>query len=228
MTRPGLPALICTLCCTALTAALAPSVLVVGGTGRIGTAVAIHLLQRRPELQVILAGRSADRGAAATAEVAAEAADCSFIELNYRDAADMRAACDGVDAVVHVAGPFVGQNKLEPLKAAIASETPVYVDVSDPLEYIDEAKQLDAKKTSALLCAGAFPGFSNVLAVEAAHVLGEPVKDLNFSYFTAGLGGSGAINLDITNYGFGPPVPRVVAGEATRDSTPAHRRDRSL
>jgi hypothetical protein len=214
---PRLPALLCTLC-TAPIAALAPapSVLVVGGTGRIGTAVAIHLLQRRPELQVILAGRSAERGAAATAEVAAEAADCGFIELNYRDATEMRAACDGVDALVHVAGPFVGQNKLEPLKAAIASETPVYVDVSDPLEYIDEAQRLDARKTSALLCAGAFPGFSNVLAVEAAHVLGEPVKDLNFSYFTAGLGGSGAINLDITNYGFGPPVPRIVAGESTR------------
>ena len=126
------------------------------------------------------------------------------------------AACDGVDAVVHVAGPFVGQNKLEPLKASIESETPVYVDVSDPLEYIDEAQRLDARKTSALLCAGAFPGFSNVLAVEAAHVLGEPVKDLNFSYFTAGLGGSGAVNLDITNYGFGPPVPRVVDGQLTQ------------
>ena len=213
---PKLPALLCCTC-TALTLALAPpSVLIVGGTGRIGTAVAIHLLQRRPELQIMLAGRSAERGRAAAAEVAAEAADCSFLELNYRDATEMRAACDGIDALVHVAGPFVGKNKLEPLKAAIASETPVYVDVSDPLEYIDEAKQFDARKTSALLCAGAFPGFSNVLAVEAAHVLGEPVKDLNFSYFTAGLGGSGAINLDITNYGFGPPVPRIVAGEATR------------
>ena len=63
--------------------------------------------------------------------------------------------------------------------------------MSDPLEYIQEAKQLDARKPSALLCAGAFPGFSNVLAVEAAHVLGEPVKDLNFSYFTAGLGARG-------------------------------------
>ena len=217
MTRPGLPALICTLCCTVpITALEPPSVLIVGGSGRIGTAVAIHLLQRRPELQITLAGRSAERGAAATAEVAAEAADCDFLELNYRDAAAMRNACDGVDAVVHVAGPFVGKSKLEPLKAAIASETPVYVDVSDPLEYIDEAKQLDARKTSALLCAGAFPGFSNVLAVEAAHVLGEPVKDLNFSYFTAGLGGSGAVNLDITNYGFGPPVPRVVDGQLTQ------------
>ena len=86
--------------------------------------------------------------------------------------------------------------------------------MSDPLEYIDEAKRLDARKTSALLCAGAFPGFSNVLAVEAAHfILGEPVKDLNFSYFTAGLGGSGAVNLDITNYGFWAAGPRIVDGE---------------
>ena len=209
---PRLPALLCCTC-TALTLALAPpSVLIVGGTGRIGTAVAIHLLQRRPELQITLAGRSAERGRAAAVEVAGEASACGFVELNYKDAAAMRAACDGIDAVVHVAGPFVGKNKLEPLKAAIASETPVYVDVSDPLEYIHEAKALDAQKTSALLCAGAFPGFSNVLAVEAAHVLGEPVKDLNFSYFTAGLGGSGAVNLDITNYGFGPPVPRIVDG----------------
>lgn len=212
-----LPALLFT---AALAAALTPpSVLVVGGTGRIGTAVAIHLLQRRPELQVTLAGQSAERGAAAKAEVAAEvaadAASCGFLELNYRDAAAMMEACDGVDAVVHVAGPFVGDSKLAPLKATIASETPVYVDVSDPLEYIAEAKKLDAGKTSALLCAGAFPGFSNVLAVEAASVLGEPVKDLNFSYFTAGLGGSGAVNLDITNYGFGPPVPQIVDGTST-------------
>lgn len=213
-----LPALLFT---AALAAALTPPfVLVVGGTGRIGTAVAIHLLQRLPELQVILAGRSAERGAAAKAEVAAEVAaeaeSCGFLELNYRDAAAMMEACDGVDAVVHVAGPFVGDGKLAPLKAAIASGTPVYVDVSDPLEYIAEAKKLDAGKTSALLCAGAFPGFSNVLAVEATSVLGEPVKDLNFSYFTAGLGGSGAVNLDITNYGFGPPVPRIVNGTSTR------------
>ena len=63
-----------------------------------------------------------------------------------------------------------------------------------------------------MLCAGAFPGFSNVLAVEAAATLGAPVKDLAFNYFTAGLGGSGVVNLDITNYGFGPPVARYVDG----------------
>ena len=72
--------------------------------------------------------------------------------------------------------------------------------------------EAEASGTAALLCAGAFPGFSNVLAMEAAAALGAPVEDLAFNYFTAGLGGSGTVNLDITNYGFGPPVARYVDG----------------
>ena len=48
--------------------------------------------------------------------------------------------------------------------------------------------------------------------MRCAEVLAEPVEDLTFSYFTAGLGGSGAVNLDITNYGFGPPMARYVGG----------------
>jgi len=91
---------------------------------------------------------------------------------------------------------------------------PIYVDVSDPIEYLEAAQALPAPSTAALLCAGAFPGMSNVLAVEAASRLDARPKDLNFSYFTAGLGGSGVVNLDITNYGFGPPTPRWVDGEA--------------
>ena len=44
--------------------AIAPPrrVLLVGGTGRIGTAVAAHLLQRDPSLDISLAGRDATRG----------------------------------------------------------------------------------------------------------------------------------------------------------------------
>ena len=62
--------------------------------------------------------------------------------------------------------------------------------------------------TSALIAAGAFPGMSNVLAMEGASKLNpnENVKDVRFNYFTAGLGGSGDINLYITNIGFGEPM----------------------
>lgn len=76
------------------------------------------------------------------------------------------------------------------------------------------APQARAAGTCALLCAGAFPGLSNLLAVEAAARLapGEEVEDLEFSYFTAGLGGSGNINLFITNEGFGTPVRSAEGG----------------
>ena len=46
---------------------------------------------------------------------------------------------------------------------------------------------MDARKTSALFGADLHLEFQHVLAVVG--ILGEPVKDLNFSYFTAGLGG---------------------------------------
>eukprot|EP00191_Tetraselmis_sp_GSL018_P004915 CAMPEP_0177608736 /NCGR_PEP_ID=MMETSP0419_2-20121207/18640_1 /TAXON_ID=582737 /ORGANISM="Tetraselmis sp., Strain GSL018" /LENGTH=77 /DNA_ID=CAMNT_0019103465 /DNA_START=765 /DNA_END=994 /DNA_ORIENTATION=- len=64
----------------------------------------------------------------------------------------------------------------------------------------------------AILAGGAFPGFSNVIAMECAARLNAPIRDVSFRYFTAGLGGSGPINLLITNQGFGEPVPRFRRG----------------
>jgi hypothetical protein len=91
------------------------------------------------------------------------------------------------------------------------------VDVSDPLDYLEDSLQLSEKVkasgTSALLAAGAFPGMSNVLAMEAAHHLNSKVKDLFFSYFTSGLGGSGDVNLYITNLGFGEPMAQYEKGK---------------
>jgi saccharopine dehydrogenase-like NADP-dependent oxidoreductase len=91
----------------------------------------------------------------------------------------------------------------------------VYVDVSDPLDYLEASLQLSDKATatSALLAAGAFPGMSNVLAMEAAHHLNSTVKNLFFNYFTSGLGGSGDVNLYITNLGFGEPMAQYENGK---------------
>jgi len=72
---------------------------------------------------------------------------------------------------------------------------------------------------SALLAAGAFPGMSNVMAMEAASlcqkICGDDasIKDTRFNYFTAGLGGSGYVNLYITNLGFGEAMPQYENGK---------------
>ena len=113
-------------------------------------------------------------------------------------------------AVLHTAGPYP-KGPPTVLQAAMAAGVPVYVDLADPKEYIEAALALDARAsaagTMAVVCAGAFPGLSNVIAAEVASRIDEPVKDLTFSYYTAGLGGSGTVNLLITNYGFGDEVP---------------------
>lgn len=103
------------------------------------------------------------------------------------------------------------------MQAAIECGVPVYADLSDPLEYLEAALAMrgaaEAAGTAAVVCAGAFPGFSNVIAMECASRLTSRVRDLRFSYFTAGLGGAGDINLYITNLGFGDPVWTLRDGE---------------
>jgi saccharopine dehydrogenase-like NADP-dependent oxidoreductase len=81
------------------------------------------------------------------------------------------------------------------MQAAIDCKVPVYADLSDPLGYLQAALALSpaaaAAGTSAVVSAGAFPGLSNVLAVECASRLlaaGESaIQDIKFSYFTAGV-----------------------------------------
>jgi hypothetical protein len=108
----------------------------------------------------------------------------------------------------------------------------VYVDVSDPIDFLEDSLERHesavAAGTTAILAAGAFPGMSNVLAMEAAAMAtaaagkgdddseSSIVKDVRFNYFTKGLGGSGTINLYITNIGFGDPMVMHDRGKRAR------------
>ena len=216
-----------------LLAASPAKVVVLGGTGRIGTACAAHLLRAADvPLALTLAGRDASRGEAAVAEVTRETPGTrGTVAWSSCDLGDERALAeliDGAAALVHTAGPFDADPAV--LRAAIRARVPAYVDVADPLGYIDTARRelsepARAAGTHAVIAAGAFPGLSNLLAMETASRLGEPVKDLDFSYFTAGLGGAGEVNLRITNKGFGDevgtwragrPAPSLIGGTRLR------------
>lgn len=176
------------------------------GCGRIGTAAAVHMMQRAPgPLEVILAGRSAERGAMAIEEVKGELKELkehgvSFRQVDWQKEQSLEFNVKDVDAILHTAGPFDGEPSV--LRSALEQRVPVYVDVADPMSYLDAAEAMDETAQQAdcmaLCSAGAFPGFSNILAVECAHRLrevGAEIQDLSFSYFTAGLGGSGPVNL---------------------------------
>eukprot|EP00401_Gymnodinium_catenatum_P005865 CAMPEP_0117580358 /NCGR_PEP_ID=MMETSP0784-20121206/65154_1 /TAXON_ID=39447 /ORGANISM="" /LENGTH=523 /DNA_ID=CAMNT_0005380403 /DNA_START=1 /DNA_END=1569 /DNA_ORIENTATION=- len=204
-------------------------VLLLGGAGRIGTAAAVHLARRAPgPIELILAGRNDARGEAALEEVRSEAREIdpskvSFVNLDWAVPGALGAflRASSVDAVLHTAGPFDGDSSADVLRIVIRAGVPLYVDVADPMTYIGAAKAMsdEARQagTMALVSAGAFPGFSNVLALECARQLcpldnsdgglAVGLQDLDFAYFTAGLGGSGPVNLLITNLGFGEAVP---------------------
>jgi hypothetical protein len=127
------------------------------------------------------------------------------------------------DCVIHTAGPYHDRPTPVPLNLTIATGCKVYVDVSDPLDFLRAslAQNETAFKlgtTTALVAAGAFPGMSNVLAMEAAATFqnndnsNNVIHDCRFNYFTAGLGGSGAVNLFITNLGFGQSMAQYESG----------------
>ena len=205
----------------------ASRVLLVGGTGKIGVAAAAHLLRTDPAICVTLAGRSAEgrKGAAAAYEAAmaaggpADSCRVGTLRLELACSDELEAAVRGYDAVLHTAGPF-GEDDTSLLEACIAAGVPCYCDVADPISYLKKARSeaMNAKAaksgTMALCAAGAFPGLSNLLAAKMARGGGMPsaVQDVDFSYFTAGLGGSGAVNLLITNLGFGALLPRFRSG----------------
>jgi NAD(P)-dependent dehydrogenase (short-subunit alcohol dehydrogenase family) len=192
---------------------------ILGGTGKIGTAVAAHLSRRAPGSDIVLVGRQPqDRGEKAIQSVRSMSNDHNTATtLSYQRVHDvwsfqtmadllstLQASC-----VIHIAGPYADRTPTV-LDAAIAAQIPVYVDVSDPVPFLaDSLKRMEAaiaSGTTALCAAGAFPGMSNVLAMEGADNIEGPVQDVRFNYFTKGLGGSGTINLYITNIGFGEPM----------------------
>lgn len=223
--------------CTALApVVVAPprKVCIVGGTGQIGSAVAQHWLRRDPTASITLVGRSRIKGDRALREIrekfprgAVTVDTMTMDQTQYHSSRpppqEWVDYFHQYDCVIHTAGPYVDAYPTV-LAAAIAAHVKVYVDVGDPLPYLEHAVLMDATArtagTTAVVAAGAFPGMSNVLAVETAERVvevsgNERVGDIRCQYFTAGLGGSGAINLYITNLGFGDAMGVYKGGELT-------------
>lgn len=209
-----------------------PKFVVLDGTGKIGSAVAAHLLRRKPDCEVGMVVRCQNAKHAAIQDVRTEVCNDDGgngdLKLSFECVEDVwdRIQLERVlkkedSAVIHTAGPYAEENPTV-LDSVIEARIPVYVDVSDPLPFLDDSLERfgDPVKsgTTALCASGAFPGMSNVLGMEAAQAAlsDDPdkcsIKDLRFNYFTEGLGDSGTVNLNITNLGFGDPMTQFDQG----------------
>uniref|UniRef100_K3ZN20 Saccharopine dehydrogenase NADP binding domain-containing protein n=1 Tax=Setaria italica TaxID=4555 RepID=K3ZN20_SETIT len=169
-------------------------VLVLGGAGRVGGSTATALSKLRPDLNILVGDRNREKGESFAAKLGEKS---EFVQVDIRNASLLEKALQGVDLVVHTAGPFQRAEECTVLQAAISTKT-AYIDVCDDTDYSWRAKgfheQAKAAGIPAITTAGIYPGVSNVMAAELVHAArsenGEPER-LRFFYYTAGTGGAG-------------------------------------
>jgi len=183
------------------------TVVVLGGTGRVGSAAAAALLRDAGQgVEVALAGRSSERWGEAKGRHR-ELSEAKFVQVDVNDKASVMRAIEGADLVINTAGPFQRRDNCAALEAAIDSGVK-YLDVCDDSAYGAKAKALNEKaknaNISAITCAGIYPGVSNLMALDTAETMKaefradeanegkEPeVEYVLYNYFTAGSGGVG-------------------------------------
>ncbi|KAJ7959720.1 Saccharopine dehydrogenase [Quillaja saponaria] len=195
-------------------------VLVLGGTGRVGGSTATALSNLCPDLQIIVAGRNREKGAAMVAKLRGNA---DFVRVDIDDKKSLETTLSEVDLVVHAAGPFQQTDNCTVLDAAIETKT-AYIDVCDDTNYSWRAKSLKKKALAANIPAittgGIYPGVSNVMAAELVRTAkseseGKP-KRLRFYYYTAGSGGAGPTILATSFLLLGEEVVAYSKGEKIR------------
>jgi saccharopine dehydrogenase-like NADP-dependent oxidoreductase len=204
----------------ALTAALSasPRVLVVGGSGRVGSSTARWLHRLQPDLQIAVGGRSQGSFEEARSRLPT---NCEFthVDLDGGVAALTEALSGGrFSLIVHTAGPF--QQRTDPalMRAAISAGVP-YCDVCDELALARNAKALTAQAAAAgipcVVSCGIWPGVSALMAAEAVDKLGGhgSCDRLEFSFFTAGTGGAGPTIVSATFLLLATEVAMYVDGE---------------
>ena len=195
-----------------------PKVLILGGQGRIGSAIARDVLTHT-EANVIITGRS-------SRPPAWEQARLYALGLDLANTTAVQTAIAAVDLVVHAAGPFSYRDH-QVLDSCIAQGIP-YLDVADHPPYVkaacDRQVQAQTQNVTAIVGTGVFPGLSNSMARQAVEAM-DSVDELRLDYVVAGSGGAGVTVLRTTFLELQHPIPAWVNGQWVKVK-PYSQRDR--
>lgn len=215
----------------------APDVLILGGSGRIGTAVALDILEhtgarvclasRRPRLPPSLGALEPGRVRLARLDLTEAGALAALLSppagrlapsvtspvtppVSPPVSLSGKAA---YDLVIHCAGPF-RQRDLGVLEACIAARVN-YLDVSDSPDYVRSALALGEAAqragVTAIVSTGVFPGWSNSMARLAAEQFAS-LDRLQLNYVVAGSGGAGPTVMRTTFLELQRPFPAWIGG----------------
>lgn len=178
-----------------------PRVLIVGGTGRTGSATAQALANIMPVgIHITIAGRNIKRGHDVVRKIGEHIASFASLDVNDKNLLDSHVASH--DLIVHTAGPFQRRPKSNEVLRSAFLHAKDYIDICDDVTHAEEAKSLHhlarTSKSRALICTGVYPGLSNLAAIAAADQLVGKPRRVQLYYYTAGSGGIGATVLAST------------------------------
>lgn len=163
-------------------------ILVLGGYGRSGREL-LRRLRGEPDIQCVLGGRDAVRGAQAASDLGVD-----FVPLDVTRAASVNSALDGVFAAVHMAGPF--QWRDHAVASACIRRGAHYLDLADTRSFILGIGALDeracANGVSVLSGAGINPALSGALVRELAPAF-DRIDTIHVSFCSEAPGGPAAL-----------------------------------
>jgi saccharopine dehydrogenase-like NADP-dependent oxidoreductase len=184
-------------------------VLILGGTGRIGSSVAADVVTHT-RADVILAGRNKTIGDRLCQQLGDRV---RFQAVDLADTDGLKTAISQAHLVIHCAGPFHHRTGAV-LSACIASGVN-YLDVSDHSSYTRKAMELASEAQQAGITAiantGIFPGISNSMVRQDVEQLDE-VERIHLSYVVAGSGGAGLTVMRTTFLGLQNPFSAWLEG----------------
>lgn len=181
-------------------------VLVLGGTGRIGNAVAEDIFNNT-QAEVTITGRSLKSSLSLNQRM-------QFLMLDLTEIEKLKSAIAQSDLVIHCAGPF---HYRDTQVLAICIDQGVnYIDVSDHRSYSQKALNLHEKAVNAdvtaIINTGIFPGISNSLVRQGVEEFDLPEK-IHVSYLVSGSGGAGITVMRTTFLGLQNPFTAWINGE---------------
>lgn len=185
-------------------------VLVLGGSGRIGSSVAADLIAHT-QADIWLAGRNTTTGANVCDRLGQRA---HFVALDLDDHHGLQTAVAQADLVIHCAGPFHYRDT-QVLETCIQQGVN-YVDVSDHPSFTRKVmacqEQAAAAGVTAIVNTGIFPGISNSMVRQDVEQLDE-ADTIHLSYVVAGSGGAGITVMRTTFLGLQRPFQAWIDGQ---------------
>lgn len=189
---------------------MAKHVLIVGGSGRIGSSVAADLLAHT-SAEIVITGRNTLAGVQVRDRLGTRV---QFLGLDLSDRENLTAAISGSDLVIHCAGPFHYRDAIV-LKTCIEHGVN-YVDVSDHPSFtrkaMDYAELAANAGVTAVINTGIFPGISNSMVLQDVEQLDEADR-IHLSYVVAGSGGAGITVMRTTFLGLQKPFQAWINGQ---------------